>query len=431
MDRGARICIVGGGPSGLAAALYLEDAGFERVTVMERGASVGGKCYSLVADGLAHEMGAVVITPAYEHTLALAERFGCALRRAPRTWMFDPRTGVTRESASLGAEGDAARRAYEEEAALTWVLELRKQRAHVGRAGYRQVPPELAQPFAAWCRERRAEPLMDAFVVPLTCFGYGSMEDLPTAYVMKNMAKKSFINVGNHVERWPAVFEEGYQGLMRKMGAALRDLRLGCEVVHVERGAPTRVTSRRGGQTVTEDFDAVVLAVPLDARGGLGFLDLHAEERRLFSQVRYLDYATTAARVEGLPAGRSYATILDGARITEPPPGSPCLFLRFHEASNVAIFYTWAQTPMDTPQIEAEIAAAMTRMGARVESFLETRMWEYFPHVSAEVMAGGFFDQVEGMQGQAHTYYTGGQLDFDIVEGAVSYSRHLVDRYFL
>jgi len=162
----------------------------------------------------------------------------------------------------------------------------------------------------------------------------------------------------------------------------------------------------------------------------LGFLQLNKEEQRLFSQVRYVDYATTACRVEGLEGHRAYAAVLDGEDIVDPSGDAPVLLMRTHEASNVAIVYSFSETRRPLSDIEASIHQCMEAVGGQVLEILETRRWKYFPHVDSQAMAAGFFDQVEALQGTQQTFYTGGQLDFDIVEGAISYSRHLVDHYF-
>ena len=42
MDKNIRICIVGGGPAGLSAGMYLEQKGYENYTILERLDRVGG-----------------------------------------------------------------------------------------------------------------------------------------------------------------------------------------------------------------------------------------------------------------------------------------------------------------------------------------------------------------------------------------------------
>ena len=41
-----RICIIGGGPAGITAAMYLQKKGYKNFVIYERDKRVGGKCYS-------------------------------------------------------------------------------------------------------------------------------------------------------------------------------------------------------------------------------------------------------------------------------------------------------------------------------------------------------------------------------------------------
>ena len=44
MDKNIRIAIIGGGPAGLSAGMYLEQKGYENYVIYERLNRVGGKC---------------------------------------------------------------------------------------------------------------------------------------------------------------------------------------------------------------------------------------------------------------------------------------------------------------------------------------------------------------------------------------------------
>jgi hypothetical protein len=56
--------------------------------------------------------------------------------------------------------------------------------------------------------------------------------------------------------------------------------------------------------------------------------------------------------------------------------------------------------------------------------------WSYFPSVSPEDIQNGFYEDLEGIQGYRNTYYTGGLLNFELVEGAMRYSKELVETHF-
>ena len=60
MDKKIRIAIIGGGPAGLSAAMYLEKKGYENYVIYEKQDHVGGKCHSPYCNGKRYEMGAIM-----------------------------------------------------------------------------------------------------------------------------------------------------------------------------------------------------------------------------------------------------------------------------------------------------------------------------------------------------------------------------------
>jgi oxygen-dependent protoporphyrinogen oxidase len=85
---------------------------------------------------------------------------------------------------------------------------------------------------------------------------------------------------------------------------------------------------------------------------------------------------------------------------------------------------------MTQDQIERTCADDLRHLGARLEEVLAARRWRYFPHVTSEVMAGGFYDELERLQGTNRTYYAGEIMSFSTVELCAQYSRDLVARFF-
>ena len=65
MDKNIKICIIGGGPAGLSAGMYLEQKGYENYTILEKNDRVGGKCWSPHYNGRRYEMGAIMGVPSY------------------------------------------------------------------------------------------------------------------------------------------------------------------------------------------------------------------------------------------------------------------------------------------------------------------------------------------------------------------------------
>jgi protoporphyrinogen oxidase len=81
-DLNERICIIGGGPAGLSAAMYLEKKGYKNYVIYEKDNRVGGKCYSPKVkmgpddkEERTVEMGAIMGAKTY-YAVHEAEEFG-------------------------------------------------------------------------------------------------------------------------------------------------------------------------------------------------------------------------------------------------------------------------------------------------------------------------------------------------------------------
>ena len=54
----------------------------------------------------------------------------------------------------------------------------------------------------------------------------------------------------------------------------------------------------------------------------------------------------------------------------------------------------------------------------------------YFPHIFTEDYQAGWYEKVEGMQGENNTFYAGEIMSFGDMEEVAEYSRDLVERFF-
>jgi hypothetical protein len=421
-----RIGIIGAGAAGLSAAHYLRQQGYTHVTVLEKEAQVGGKCHTVHVDGRAYDLGAFTLTWGYKHTLALARAKKIPLTDQPIRQVFNRRTG------EISSIRDALLKDYSllalSWASLRYLLLLFRYRRFLGQPGFRGLAQrhELTIPFGEWVRRKRLLPLLELMRLPVKDMGYGDPEQIPVAYILKYISFWNFITLMLYgmgwLHRWPKRFVHGFQSLWKGIAADL-DVRLGVTIERIER-TDGRIRLFLAGQPTPLEYDHLILACPLDKALPL-LASATPAEKRLFSQIQYQDYFVTLGRAPNV----RYETIdaLHGLR-----QGHVWEMMRSWPQSNVCVFYGVGDGQMDgrdiTRFIEQDVPALYP--GGYLEKVETQIKWPYFPHVSAEALRQGYYDELEDLQGTQNTYYTGGLLAFEVVENVVAYSHALVQRFF-
>src|SRR5262249_44611344 len=159
-------------------------------------------------------------------------------------------------------------------------------------------------------------------------------------------------------------------------------------------------------------FDDLVLAMPLEK--SLDFLDVGAEERRLFGRIRYLDYSTVLCTVRGLPRDGFY--LLQQHAEDPASRGHPVAFHHRYPETDVYTFYAYGGPAAGPADIQRLLHQDVARMGGQVEMIHHQQRWAYFPHVGSEDLRTGYFQRLDAIQGRKHTYYLGSLLGFELVE---------------
>ena len=407
---GLRIGIIGAGASGLSAAHYLRQAGYERVTVLEREPRVGGKCCSVTVDGRVYEMGAVMAHRDYAATLELMAAAGVAGGELGPFHYYGP-DGETME---LFPWYRVPRLAWQILVPYLWDTRVRYR--HVNDPGLSGLPDELSQPFARFASDHGLSALPRAFSTPFTAFGYGWFDEIPTAYVMKyvdlHMIEAFYSSSRRFV--WP----DGVESVWSRL-AEQHDVRTGTIVRRVTRSDTVLVETDLDAL----EFDALILASPLDQ--ALEFLDASPIERRLFSAIRTYDYRVLLCRISGLQHGSGVLP----ASFLERKFGHALLWYR-RDDDPLCTVYVLGDGTMSEAEIEQTCADDFRRLGGELEEVVLSRRWRYFPHVASEAMAEGYYDELEALQGTRRTYYAGELMSFSTVELCARYSRDLVDRFF-
>jgi hypothetical protein len=268
-------------------------------------------------------------------------------------------------------------------------------------------------PFTTWAARHGLSKAGELMRPWFTAFGYGYLEEMPAAYVLKY-----FMSIGGFP--LSELVETGYQGLWERVARGL-DVRTSTQIRSLRRESARVCVDTSAGAF---EFDSVIVACAPDA--ALGFLDADDDERQLFNQIQYVDYRVLVADARGLPSTR-YTFCTD--HLLPSTRGEPMFWHRRFSDTNVVTFYCIGD-PASGGNTEQAVARTIQRLGGSLERTLELRHWRYFPHVDSRAFSGGFHDRLAALQGRRGCYYAGEFLNFATVETAVAQAYDLVERNF-
>ena len=446
MDKNMRICIVGGGPAGLAAGMYLEKKGYTNYSILEKSDRVGGKCWSPYYNGKRYEMGAIMGVPSY-YAVHDVEEF----------------CGITHDGPKLNRNYKDANGKVIEPFARTlgniirnpWLLKMKKQLTKFGELletkyqgydvnGHRGVAEgrydgfavtpgrekvegvnpnlkDLALPFKEFCEKNGCELVQKIWIGPFT-----SYLDFQTCM---NFVK---------VNLW--TWEQGTQYIWEQLNDhIMHPARLNSNIEKVER-RDGKVFVTVNGEV--EEYDKIIVTAPLFvADGNMGcnngmvdYFDARDDEKELFSKIDYERYTVQAFTTtpENHPEISYY--VFDNM-VPEKLGHLMVYYRRWKETVDQVITTYALRTHKNMKEIPYEECNKMVlddlkTMGNPAEEVINKWSVYYFPHVSCEDYAAGWYDKVEAMQGKYDTFYAGEVMSFGDMDETAEYSRELVERFF-
>ena len=480
-----RICIIGGGPAGLSAAMYLEKKGYHNYEIYEKLNKVGGKCFSPkikvshngVEEEKTFETGAIMGAITY-HAVSEMEEFGGYYHKGPDFKPGEP--NMRREFRQLDGTvyepfNPKADFSFKK---LRGLLKLKKQMkrlnklmqtkyvgydcyGHLGVAkgeyygiskgvdghcgavkensfpnyikGHNPNLKDLALPFSEFCKLNKVEEVQRIWIAPFTSFGYGYFDEIPAALVMKYLDVTTALEFIN-LRLW--TWQEGTQEIYVRVNAKLKHpAHLEHEVVKVERpeGKKIKVTLKHGGKQSVEEFDKLIVTTPLDYFKD--YADASKEEKELFSKIvheKYCDYIAT------FDEGKS--PCISGYMVDNMVP---------ERLGHAMVYYNrWQYLGNDCPatvyalrnhtgdedvpydKVMQMMDEDMAKVGFPIKEKLYAQEVYYCPHVSPKDYADGWYDKLEALQGNKNTFYAGEIISFGDMEDTCAASKDLVERFF-
>jgi hypothetical protein len=408
------VCILGGGASGIYAAIRLMQLGYT-VTVVEKNGYIGGhtQTYYDPITGNPIDIGVVVFlqTPLQENYFsALGVSSTPVQFAASPTIDVDFRTGQPVDAYSP-TEAEVA-------AAFLKYLELYNSRfSFLNENGYQipsNAPPEIFLPFGDFAALYSLKPLLPTFAG--YCQGYGNLFATTAIYILKlvgpaivdailGLNGAAFVNIpgGNSLL---------YKSAAKVLGDAVL---LNAAIQNVTRTASqvqVTVDTPGGVQTITSA--RLVVSFPQVLSNFQGF-DLDSMESSVFTQFSAYYYGAGVVQLSGLAQTE---TLNNAAPNTPANVALPPELYSFFPAGFSQLFNVKYGAVTDIPAQQAigSIVGDIQRLDVPDLSVSLTGFPVYsshYPfalHVPPASLESGFYDDFQGLQGHNETYYTGAAL---------------------
>lgn len=468
-DTNVRIAIIGGGPAGVTAAMYLEKKGYTNYVIYEKDNRIGGKCYSPKvkmgpndSEERTVEMGAIMGAKTY-YAVHEAEEFGGASHEGgpsmsriyrdsngKEIFPFDPKKNFSfKKLADLLKLKKAVKRLAQLMATKYKGYDVNGHRG-VAEGRYEgldksfdhpMVPisgtnpnlKDLALPFTEFCKLNKVEPVMKVWIGPFTSFGYGFFDEMPAAYVMKYLDVTTTLEFVN-IRLW--TWKDGTQDIYEKVNQKLaHPALLRTEVKKVERPENGKIKLTVVGPEgeKCEEFDKLIVTTPLDLFAG--FADASEEEKTLFSKIIHEEYVDFLAKYAPDKGPEISGYIFDNM-VPERLGHAMVYYHRWHDLGKncpttiYALRNHMGETKVSYDSAIKAMLDDMSKCGFPVVA--KPIEWEcyYCPHVSSADYAAGWYDKLDKIQGEKNTYYAGEILCFGDMEETCEASKDLIGRFF-
>lgn len=437
-----RIAIIGAGASGLTAADTLMRKGYQNITVFEKRTRVGGKVHSVVDGENVYEVGAFWAGAEYPTIDMLAKAHDINI--VPESLEFKVRLEDGRE---YGLVEYLNKTTGPIELAVTFGNWKRVVNgfSYLKKADgfFQPLHPDLSLPFDQFAEKYGIRAFAKAFRPFWIGCGYGYFDKTPALYVLKlmlgalDMSYLQFLESILPFDSDPSFglrrVEGGFQRLWEKIGSRLDDLRLGAEVVAINRYTEN---SQNRVDVVTSDgqkdvFDAVIISADLNQ--SLGFIDASRDELELFSQVESYPYLIQVFEAEGLNGENDLMLFFDEHGSSERVGHLTAMANR--SGTDPIHANRWVSGQLLEDHMSQEVAENLLtvdieNLGGSLLAITNRYEWRYFPHVSSQALSTGFYTRLKNLQGHKSSFYIGGVMNFETVEATASYARHLIEDWF-
>ncbi|KAF5024441.1 hypothetical protein F66182_3527 [Fusarium sp. NRRL 66182] len=412
------VAIIGGGSSGIHAAIHLQDAG-AKVAVIEKKAQIGGHAETYInpKTNIPANVGVVI----FEDTDVVQKYFDRlrvpTTKRNPaasvgRTEVYDFSMGFH----AVGQPDAAAQQAIA--AALQVYGQTVLPKYPWLDQGYLipdPVPEELLVPFGQFAQQYNFSAALPA--IAQYAWYVGNITSIPALYGLKNFGPGMLKSVsGGFIVPQSGNTRSLYDAAKAELGSSVL-YESTVTSVHRSKKGVSVVVQQKGQGIKTIKAKKLIVAIP-QTIDNLQPFELSSKERSLFSALTGIGYVAGVANIPGLNVSLQNVGVLTPANTPNIPgsngfytSGSPNQFLLGVGFDDTDYTLEDAQAVILKELATLEASGGVPSGSSKRVTFpYLTNHAPFNLRVSSEEIKKGFYKKLLGLQGEKSTYWTGAAI---------------------
>ncbi|WP_035291630.1 FAD-dependent oxidoreductase [Clostridium sp. KNHs214] len=414
-----KICIVGAGISGLSVAWFLKEKGYKNITVLEKSERLGGKCHSPRFKGRTYEMGAAMGDEInYNTILDIMEKLnfkGDGPKLNAKIFNHingEELVGITQEEKPL-FQAQLAK--------MKHLLETKYKGYNL--PGHANTHEDLKETFYDFCMMNEVPLCLKVWLNPFTSFGYGYFNLIPAAYVLQYI---DWDTVESMFSKKIMTWSEGTEIFCERIAESLDQRpRLNTSISKIERKNNKVYIYTEFGK---EEYDKIIFTSPLQDLHD--YVDIDDDEKELFEKIITNQYNVYSCTVENFSINSGYYP----KNMVQSRAGHVMFYLSRwkDDPEQILTFYILGDSSQNIGDKEcrALLEEDLRKFNINLRDVILHKTWRYFPHINSTEMKNGWYEKLEGKQGNLNTFYAGEIMSFSNLEECASYSKTLVKRFF-
>ncbi|WP_062267563.1 NAD(P)/FAD-dependent oxidoreductase [Endozoicomonas arenosclerae] len=433
------VCIIGGGASGMYAALKMADKHYS-VAVLEKTGRLGGHAQTYRPDdgAFVYDLG-VRIFPDSERIKEVFDRFGQKLKRASivdlKRRYVDFETGLLSDYEEPGYWSTMMSLLYYWYYSGYTFSFMLKSGTHLPDP----VPEDLLLNLGDFLRKKK----IDIGFTPLIHYlqGYGAIESVPMLYVLKNITHRVassilWNNFQTPVEGVDAIYPAMSKEIAKLTGQQSVFVNTQVQTVKRVPDEPVLVETVHNDQPQSYSCKYLFVSAPPLLETFEGVLDLNEQERLLLSKFKARGYWTAVVKAKGLKGDEGVFNVNTKNMIKAAKFPGIYAVLPMPLADHYNVLFGADDLSLSDEDVRQRIKADIEHLkfgGSPVKfiDFIEFHNHSPFgPYVEVDDIRSGFYRDFNALQGKRSTYYIGTAVSGPSTPDCWDHTGDLINEYF-